>query len=473
MQLGLVVLAIINVVLLLILLLRKPTSVASDADAIRETMDRTLREQFAANRAESADAGAKLRNEVNVTLGGSNAAIVEQVQKLRGTVEERVNSIAADARHDAQELRKDAANTITTMSQQVTQRLGELNVTVATLGEKNEQRLDAVRAAVETRLTAIQTDNAAKLEQMRATVDEKLQSTLETRLGESFRLVSDQLETVYRGLGEMQTVATGVGDLKKLLTNVKTRGVWAEGQLEDLLTDILTAEQYGKNVVTKHGSRESVEFAVRLPGEEPETPVWIPIDAKFPREDYERLMAASEQGDAETVALCADALEKRILAEAKSIREKYIDPPHTTDFAIMFLPTEGLFSEVLRRPGLWQRLVQQEKVVPTGPTTLSAILSSYRLGFRTLAIQQRSSEVWEVLRKVKTQFGRFGEVLDKVQKKLEEASNTVEYAQVRSRAVEKQLKGVEELPNEQKALPGIEIHIDEEDDERASAASTS
>jgi DNA recombination protein RmuC len=476
MQLGLVALAIANVVLLLILLLRKPAPPFDEAQ-VRDVVDRTLREQFVATRSESADAAAKLRNEVNVTLGGSNAAIVEQVQKLRGTVEERVNSIAADARRDAQELRKDAASTITTMSQQVTQRLSELNVTVATLGDKNEQRLEAVRVTVDARLDGIQKDNAAKLEQMRATVDEKLQSTLEARLGESFRLVSERLEAVHKGLGEMQTLASGVGDLKKVLTNVKTRGTWGEVQLGNLLEQIFRPEQYERNVAVKPLSGERVEYAIKLPGRERDgLPVWLPIDAKFPQEDYQRLVDAADRGDADAVAAAGQALENRIRAEAKKIRDKYICPPHTTEFAILFLPTEGLFAEVLRRPGVYDDVIARDRVVLAGPTTLAAVLNSLQMGFRTLALEQRSSEVWEVLGAVKTEFAKFGAVLEKVHEKLQQASRTIEDAQQRSRVMNKKLKDVEGLPTTaaQKILPiGTPDDELELEDDHADAAGAS
>jgi DNA recombination protein RmuC len=280
---------------------------------------------------------------------------------------------------------------------------------------------------------------------MRQTVDEKLQTTLESRLGESFRLVSERLEAVHKGLGEMQSLASGVGDLKRVLGNVKSRGVWGEVQLAGILEQMLTPDQYEANVVVVPGSNERVEFAIRLPGagDRPDVPVRLPIDAKFPREDYERLLDAQDRADAEGAAAAGLALERRIRDEARVICQKYVAPPHTTDFALMFLPTEGLYAEVLRRPGLVDALQREQRVVLAGPTTLSAILNSLRMGFRTLAIEQRSSEVWQVLGAVKTEFGKFAGVLEKTRKKLSEATSVIDQADVRTRAIERKLRGVE------------------------------
>jgi DNA recombination protein RmuC len=305
-----------------------------------------------------------------------------------------------------------------------------------------------MRQTVAEGLRTLQEDNSRKLEQMRAVVDEKLQSTLEKRLGESFRQVSERLEQVYKGLGEMRSLATGVGDLKKVLTNVKTRGTWGEIQLGNILEQILTPEQYDVNVVTKKNSNERVEFAIRLPGpnSDRDRVVWLPIDSKFPQEDYQRLMDAQEAADKDLAEKSIKSLEIRIKAEAKDIKEKYIDPPNTTDFGIMFLPVEGLYAEVLRRPGLCDTLQRDHRIVVTGPTTLAALLNSLQMGFRTLVIEKRSSEVWELLGMVKTEFGKFGEVLSKTKKKLQEASNTIGMAEVRSRAIERKLKKVQEVP---------------------------
>ena len=316
-----------------------------------------------------------------------------------------------------------------------------------------------MRQTVEAKLTALQTDNAAKLELMRQTVDEKLHQTLEQRLGESFKLVSDRLELVQKGLGEMQTLAQGVGDLKRVLTNVKTRGTLGEIQLESLLEQILAPEQYQTNVTVMPGQTERVDFAIRLPGsDEHDEPIWLPIDAKFPLEDYQRLVEAEANGDLAGVQEAAKWLETRIKTEAKSIRDKYIQPPHTTDFAILFLPLEGLFAEVLRRPGLFETLQRDYRVVLTGPTTITAFLQSLQMGFRTLAIQKRSSEVWKLLGTVKTEFGKFGTVLEKTQKKLQEASHTIDQAATRTRAIERTLRSVEAVePSTDPGWPQLDV----------------
>jgi DNA recombination protein RmuC len=321
----------------------------------------------------------------------------------------------------------------------------------------NEEKLNAMRKTMGDQLQAMQADNTQKLEQMRATVDEKLHSTLEKRLGESFKQVSERLEQVYKGLGEMRNLATGVGDLKKVLTNVKTRGTWGEIRLSHVLEQILTPDQYDVNVATKKNSNERVEFAIKLPGQDQdhEKIVWMPIDSKFPQEDYQRLLDAQEAADKEQAERSIKNLETRIKAEAKYIKEKYLDPPNTTDFGIMFLPIEGLYAEVLRRPGLCDTLQREYRIVVTGPTTLAALLNSLQMGFRTLAIEKRSSEVWELLGAVKTEFGKFGAVLAKTKKKLQEASHTIDKAEVRTRAIERKLSKVQEVP-QQNAVPLIE-----------------
>ncbi|MCC9597346.1 MULTISPECIES: DNA recombination protein RmuC [unclassified Rubrivivax] len=323
-------------------------------------------------------------------------------------------------------------------------------------GETLAERLQSLSDANERRLGALQEGNERKLEQMRVTVDEKLQSTLEQRLGESFRQVAERLEQVHRGLGEMQTLARDVGALSRVLTNVKTRGVFGEVQLAALLEQVFTAEQYAANVATVPGSNERVEFAIRLPGQKDGAPLWLPIDAKFPREDYERLLDAHERADAAGVETAARAIEQRLRAEARTIRQKYVAPPHTTDFAILFVPTEGLYAEALRRPGLVDALQREQRVMLAGPTTLLATLNSLQMGFRTLALERRSAEVWEVLGAVKTEFGKFGDVLAKTKKKLEEAHGAIDQAEVRTRQMARQLKGVEALPEERavELLPG-------------------
>ncbi|WP_435549954.1 DNA recombination protein RmuC [Desulfobacterium sp. N47] len=312
----------------------------------------------------------------------------------------------------------------------------------------NEEKLELMRVTMESRLSFMQDENSKKLELMRATVDEKLHATLETRLGESFKQVSERLEQVYKGLGEMRSLATGVGDLKKVLTNVKTRGTWGEIQLGALLDQILSPEQYETNVVTKKDSRERVEFAIKLPGQDPcgKHVVWMPIDAKFPQEDYQRLIEAQEAADKDLAEKSLKNLEIRIKAEAKNIKEKYICPPDTTDFALMFIPTEGLYSEIIRRPGLCDILQREYRVVVTGPTTLAALLNSLQMGFKTLAIEKRSSEIWQLLGAVKSEFGKFGDILTKTKKKLDEAVKTIESAEIRTRAIERSLRTVQQTP---------------------------
>ena len=311
------------------------------------------------------------------------------------------------------------------------------------------EQLREMQQRVDLRLGQIQEDTEKKLEQMRATVDEKLHATLEQRLGESFKQVADRLEQVHKGLGEMQNLARDVGSLNRVLTNVKTRGIFGEVQLAGLLEQVFTPEQYAANVATLPGSSERVEFAIALPGQRADgAPLWLPIDAKFPREDYERLLDAQERADTVAAEAAGKAIETRLRLEARSLREKYIGPPHTTDFGILFVPTEGLYAEALRRPGLVEGLQREHKVMVCGPTTLLATLTSLQMGFRTLALEKRSAEVWEVLGAVKTEFGKFGEVLAKTKKKLEEASNTIDAAETRTRQMSRKLKSVEALPDE-------------------------
>jgi DNA recombination protein RmuC len=322
-----------------------------------------------------------------------------------------------------------------------------LSLQLSGLSESNARRLSEVRETLEKQLLQLQTTNATKLDEMRATVDEKLQATLQARLGESFKQVADRLEQVHKGLGEMQTLAQGVGDLKHLLTNVKTRGIFGEAQLASLLEQVFVADQYAAQVATRPGSKNVVDFAIKLPGKsEHGEPLWLPIDAKFPNEDYERLLDAQGRADAPGAEAAGKALEVRIRLEAKSIADKYVEPPHTTDFAILFLPTEGLYAEVLRRPGLMQALQREHRITLAGPTTLLAMLSSLQMGFRTLALEKRSSEVWQVLGAVKTEFGKFGDVLAKVKSQTETVLKTLDGAEVRSRAMGRALKKVEALP---------------------------
>jgi len=316
-----------------------------------------------------------------------------------------------------------------------------------------ENKLDKIRETVEKKLQILQEDNNKKLEEMRVTVDEKLQTTLEKRFNDSFTLISDRLELVHKGLGEMQTLAISVGDIKKVMTNVKARGIMGEYQLANILEDLLTNEQYEKNVKTKVGSGVNVEFAIKLPNNNSlEKTLWLPIDSKFPKEDYEALVDAYDDGDPAKLEVLRKAFKNSIIKNAKDIKEKYIDPPNTTEYGIMFLPFESLYAEVLRTPGLFELLQKDFKITITGPTTLSALLNSLQMGFRTLAIEKRSSEVWDILGVVKTEFGRFGGVLEKTKKKLQEATNTIDQAGVRTRAIERQLKNVQELPTSEKQM---------------------
>lgn len=339
-------------------------------------------------------------------------------------------------------------HTISQIGEAQTARFQGFTVQLEALTKSNQSGLKQLQESVDGRLQELRSSNERKLDQMREVVDEKLQSTLEKRLGESFKLVGDRLEAVQKGLGEMRSLASGVGDLKKVLTNVKTRGTWGEVQLGALLDQILTPEQFDRNVKPRPDSRDVVEFAIRLPGptDEPEQCVWLPIDSKFPQEDYLRLVEASENGDASAVQQAQGALVRAVQESAKLVSTKYLNPPRTTDFAILFLPTEGLYAEVLRHPGLVERLQREHRIVVAGPTTLAAVLNSLRIGFRTLAIEQRSSEVWKVLGAVKHEFGKFGDVLQKVKRQLDTAGRTLEETGVRTRVMEKKLRSVEELP---------------------------
>jgi DNA recombination protein RmuC len=377
---------------------------------------------------------------------GKIDGFAQQLVRLTETNAQQLEAVRLSLQQQAQQARDEQGATLKRFGETLTLQLGQLT-------ESNDRRFAEIRTTIEQRLRDIETNNATKLEEMRRTVDEKLHATLEQRLGESFKQVSDRLEQVHRGLGEMQTLAAGVGDLKKVLTNVKTRGTWGEVQLEALLEQLLTADQYAKNVATVPKSADRVEFAIKLPGrQDPEgvaVPVWLPIDAKFPREDYERLIEAQERADPVAVEEASRALEGRIRAEARAISEKYVAPPHTTDFALLFLPTEGLYAEVLRRPGLTDTLQRDYRVTIAGPTTLTALLNSLQMGFRTLAIEKRSSEVWQVLGAVKTEFGKFGDVLAKTKSQLETVTRSIEAAETRTRMMNRKLRDVEALPGEQ------------------------
>ncbi len=414
--------------------LRAAVSDRLDAlDRGQERLDRAVRGELAKNRDEAATGARLLREE----LRAAQKEASDSALKGLGVFGERLDALA----------------------KALEQRLGALT-------ESNERRLDGLREKVDERLRTLQEDNAKRLDLMRQTVDEKLQGTLEKRLNDSFKLVSERLEAVQRGLGEMQNLAAGVGDLKKVLTNVKTRGTWGEIQLGALLEQMLAPDQYVVNAAPRKDGGERVEFAVRLPGpDDGEGEVLLPIDAKFPVEDYQRLVEASERGDAEAVEAASRALEVRMKACAKDIRDKYLNPPRTTDFGLLFLPTEGLYAEVVRRVGLVELLQREYKVSVAGPTTLAALLNSLQMGFRTLAIQKRSAEVWQVLGAVKAEFGKFGEVIEKVERKLSEASSQLQKVGVRGRAIERTLRGVEVLPapDAQGVLPDValEERVDE------------
>ncbi|HEX7634103.1 MAG TPA: DNA recombination protein RmuC [Noviherbaspirillum sp.] len=385
-------------------------------------------------------------------------SFAQQLAKLSELNAQQLDSMRQAIASQAQAGREEQAGTL--------KRFGDtLNQTLSTLTESNAQRMAEVRATLEAKIRDLQTDNGARLEEMRKTVDEKLHATLEQRLGESFKLVSDRLEKVHQGLGEMQQLAIGVGDLKRVLTNVKTRGTWGEVQLEMLLEQVLTPDQYAKNVETVPGSGERVEFALKLPGQDDGgRPIWMPIDAKFPKEQYERLMEAAELADGDGVAAAGRELERAVRLEAKTVAEKYLSPPLTTDFAILFLPTEGLYAEVMRRPGLADEMQRVCRVCIAGPSTLSALLNSLQMGFRTLALEKRSSEVWQVLGAVKTEFGKFGDVLASTKASLERVAKNIEQAETRTRQMSRKLKSVEALPSETaQLLLGTEAHEASED----------
>ena len=370
-------------------------------------------------------------------------AILRDRREVMDALERLERGLRADMARDAQSSRAEAGQSLDRFSDAFgSQMQGLMGL--------NDARMSEIRQVLDNRLQALQSDNAARLESMQRTVDERLQTTLEKRLGESFKLVSDRLEAVHKGLGEMQTLAAGVGDLKRVLTNVKSRGTWGEVQLARLIEDTMVPGQYGRNVKPLPNSDAIVEFAIRLPGTSPDMPVWLPIDAKFPKEEFERLVDAQDAADMVAVKAAGAALGRAIEVQARVIAQKYIAPPHTTDFAIMFLPTEGLFAEVMRQPGLLDKL-HGLRVSVAGPANLAAMLNSLQMGFRTLAIEQRSSEVWQVLRAVKTEFGKFGESLAAVKKTLDSASTRIGTTEVRTRAMLRNLKSVEAMPETESA----------------------
>jgi len=435
------------VVLLLWLALRR-----GDADAT-DRLERNLR-------ADVQDSARGTRSELSQSLATFQQTLLAQASDVARTQNEQIDSFRTQLAAMQQLVSDTLATTTHVLAGQAQaareaqdaalHRFGQAQAEqLRTLADTNDKRVAEMRQAVEDKLAAIQADNGQRLEQMRATVDEKLHATLEQRLGESFKQVADRLEQVHKGLGEMQVLARDVGSLNRVLTNVKTRGIFGEVQLAGLLEQVFTPEQYATNVATVPGSAERVEFAIRLPGQRSDgAPLWLPIDAKFPREDYERLLDAQERADPVAAEVAAKAIENRLRLEARTISEKYVAPPHTTDFAILFVPTEGLYAEALRRPGLMESLQREHKVMLAGPTTLLATLNSLQMGFRTLALEKRSAEVWEVLGAVKTEFASFAAVLAKTRKKLDEASNTIELAERRTRVMVRELRTVEALPSD-------------------------
>ncbi len=390
-----------------------------------------------------------LRVETGARLSELQSGLVQQVTGLGGVQGQQLLGFGQQVARMSELAETTARSNREENAQQLQDFAARMQQQLADLTRAIQLNLGEVRTTLQAQLASLQQGNETKLDQMRATVEEKLQSTLEARLSESFKLVSDRLEQVHRGLGEMQTLAAGVGDLKRVLSNVKSRGTFGEVQLAVLLEQVMAADQYAANVATRPGSNERVEFAIRMPGRDDGVPVWLPIDAKFPSEDYERILAAQESADREAFDAAARALESRIRLEAKTMREKYVEPPYTTDFAIMFLPTEGLFAEVLRRPGLTEALNRELRVVVAGPTTLFAMLNSLQMGFRTLALEKRSAEVWQVLGAVKTEFAKFGDVLGRLKAQLQTASNTIDQAETRTRQMTRALRAVEALPAEQ------------------------
>jgi DNA recombination protein RmuC len=462
----LAILIVLNLLLLYKISTGKPQPGAAETAALESR----LREDIARGRQQQAEESRAVREELALGLQRFAEQTNQRADGLRAAVDQRLLAIQSGNEHKLEQMRhaveeklqaaldtrlNDLAAVFQRFSIQTDQRAESLRTAVtAQLTEmQRDQRkeLESTRISVDQRLVALQTGNEQKLEQMRQTVDEKLQTTLETRLGESFRLVSERLEQVHKGLGEMQNLASGVGDLKRVLTNVTTRGAWGEVQLENLLTQMLAPEQFERNV-SPTGSRERVEFAIRLPGPNPGTPVWLPIDAKFPSETYQRLAAAAERCDVEGVEACSRELEVVIRACAKTFSGKYLSPPHTTDFGILFLATEGLYAEALRRPGLAECIQRDFRVVLAGPTTFAALLNSLQMGFQTLTIQQRSGEVWKLLGDVKTQFGKYSQVLDLIRKRLDQATQTVDEASARTRAIEKRLKNVDVEDSEESNL---------------------
>lgn len=458
---SLIVLAIINI----IVALKKDIKV--DVKPQLNDFEDRIKSELQRNRAELNDISEKNRKELSESIGAFEKKLTESSDKTNSLLDKKFNQqnesqqnfnkqVSEETKENRTELTKSLSSFENKFSQNIEilnkllkEKFNDFSLQQTESNKQSTENIKNIEGAIEKQLKAIREDNNKQLGEMRATVDEKLQTTLEKRLGESFKQVSERLEMVHKGLGEMQSIATGVGDLKKVLSNVKTRGILGEYQLEAILEQILSPDQYSKNVATKKGSQANVEFAIKLPGKELDKEVWIPVDSKFPMEDYNRLLDAFEIGDKSQIDASQKSLIKAIEGFAKDISQKYIDPPHTTDFAIMFLPVEGIYAEVLRHPQLFETLQNKYKITVTGPTTLSAFLSSLQMGFRTLAVQKRSSEVWDVLKAVKAEFNTFSGVFDKVQKQLSTASGTLENLRTtRANVMERKLRDVESLTSE-------------------------
>lgn len=464
-----VLVAAVLVVQVITLIKQKSTTENPQLDAIlreQTRFEQILREEFSRSREEQQRTSRESREEQSLALRNFEKKVEESFTAFREQLRVMGNDTREGLTNSLKSFEERFAQSVKEFNELQRQKFNELVVKQTELNSTTEQRLEKVRETVEGRLKIMQDENAKKLEEMRATVDEKLQTTLEKRLGESFKQVSDRLEQVHKGLGEMQTLATGVGDLKRVLSNVKTRGILGEIQLSNILEQIMAPEQFDRNVATKKGSRDVVEFAVKLPGKDDGgKEVYMPIDSKFPLDVYNQLQNAYDTGSAEAVAIAIKDLERSIKNNAKDIRDKYLDPPYTTDFAVMFLPIEGLYAEVIRNTSLMEVLQREYRVVITGPTTLAAILNSLQMGFRTLAIEKRSSEVWQILGAVKTEFSRFGDVLKKAQEKITKANEDIDQlVGTRTRAIERRLRNVQELPSAQTGaiLPGV---IDEDEPE--------
>ncbi|MFT3751077.1 MAG: DNA recombination protein RmuC [Agriterribacter sp.] len=460
-EILLITCALLLVVNLLIALFKKPVI---NIDEIKTTLVKTnldisrieplIRTEFSNNRDEIQRNARELRQELSASLKNFSDQLAQTITGLTGNqkaLNELLSNAAKDNRAELagslKSFEEKFTNNIKDFNELQRQKFNDLFFKQEQIKNDTETKLERIRETVENKLKNLQEDNSKKLEEMRNTVDEKLQNTLEKRFNDSFTLISERLELVHKGLGEMQTLASSVGDIKKVMSNVKSRGILGEYQLANILEDLLTDEQYEKNVKTKAGSGAIVEFAIKMPNNNNlEKALWLPVDSKFPKEDYEALVDAYDDGDPEKIDALKKSFKNAILKNARDIKEKYIDPPNTTEYGIMFLPFESLYAEVLRTPGLFEQIQKDYKITITGPTTLSALLNSLQMGFRTLAIEKRSSEVWDLLGAVKTEFGKFGTVLERTKKKLQEATNTIDQAEVRSRAIERQLRKVQQLP---------------------------